>query len=66
MPSRHLLLKTPPKPHFKRVSIGRQPEMKIEKTMIHRLERQGKAHLSIDLPSNLRESRHRTERHGAL
>ena len=49
--------------HFQRISIRRQPKMNIQKTMIHRLERKRKCQLGIHLPSDLRESRHRTKWH---
>ena len=59
----HFLFQQAAQLHFQRIGIGRQPEMKIEKTMIDRLERQREGEAGVGLASDLRVSRHGAKWH---
>jgi hypothetical protein len=59
----HFLFQHPAQLHLQRVGVGRQAEVKIQKTMIHGFQRQGKRQLGIDLPFDLRESGHGAKCH---
>src|ERR1035441_4062766 len=63
VPPRQFVFQHPAQLHLQCVGIGWQSKVKIEKTMIHRFERQRKSQLGMDLPSDLRESRHGAKWH---
>jgi len=63
MAARQFFLQQTAQLHFQSVRVGRQPEMKIEKSMIHRFQGQHKRQAVTDLASDLRKSGHGTKRH---